>query len=271
MVMTTVSHKMPKALILAGGFGTRISEESHLRPKPMIEVGGKPVLWHIMKHYHHYGVDEFVILAGYRQQMIKEYFANYFLHTSDVTFDFRDGDLRQEVHRRGSERWRVTIVDTGYSTMTGGRLKRVRGYLDDGEPFFLTYGDGVSDIDITRELEFHRAHGRLATMAGVQPEGRFGQMEMSGDTVCAFREKSRGDEGWINGGFMVLQPQVLDYIDGDATELEREPMERLAAEGQLMCYRHSGFWRCMDTMRDREALQAMWNGGNAPWMSWRND
>lgn len=269
--MTATSQRMPKALILAGGFGTRISEESHLRPKPMIEIGGKPVLWHIMKHYHHYGVNEFVILAGYRQQMIKEYFANYFLHNSDITFDFRDGHLTQEVHRHNSERWRVTIVDTGYATMTGGRLKRVCEYLAPDEPFFLTYGDGVSDIDIRRELDFHCRHGRLATMAGVQPEGRFGQMDMNGDAVCAFREKSRGDEGWINGGFMVLQPRVLDYITGDDTELERVPMERLAAEGELMCYRHHGFWKCMDTLRDREALEGMWTRGDAPWMSWSND
>lgn len=260
--------KMPKAVILAGGFGTRISEESHLKPKPMIEIGGKPILWHIMKHYHRYGVKDFIILAGYKQQVIKEYFFNYFLHTCDITFDFSSRDNVQVVHKRNSEDWRVTVVDTGLETMTGGRVKRVGNYLEDGEPFFLTYGDGVADVDIAALLAFHKEHGKIATLTGIQPEGRFGIMEMSGDAIRSFREKSRSDTGWINGGFMVLEPKMLDYIEGDTTTLEREPMERLAAESELMCYRHSGFWKCMDTLRDKEALEKMWSSGEAPWKTW---
>ena len=259
---------MPKAVILAGGFGTRISEESHLKPKPMIEIGGKPILWHIMKHYHRYGVKDFIILAGYKQQVIKEYFFNYFLHTCDITFDFSSRDNVQVVHKRNSEDWRVTVVDTGLDTMTGGRVKRIVDYLDDGEPFFLTYGDGVADVDIDALLAFHKEHGKLATLTGIQPEGRFGIMEIFGDTIRSFREKSRSDTGWINGGFMVMEPETLGYIEGDTTTLEREPLERLAAESELMCYRHGGFWKCMDTLRDKEALEKMWSSGEAPWKTW---
>lgn len=256
------------ALILAGGFGTRINEESHLKPKPMIEVGGRPILWHIMKHYHRFGVNDFVILAGYKQHVIKEYFANYFLHTSDITFDFSSDDHLQIVNKRHAEKWRVSVVDTGLNTMTGGRVKRVRDYLKPDRPFLLTYGDGVSDVDIEALLAFHRSHGKLATITGIQPEGRFGIMDIEGDTIRSFREKSKGDTGWINGGFMVLEPEVIDYIDGDATTFEREPMERLAADGQLMCYRHDGFWKCMDTLRDKEQLEAMWANGTALWKTW---
>lgn len=256
------------ALILAGGFGTRISEESHLRPKPMIEVGGRPILWHIMKHYYRFGVNDFVILAGYKQHVIKEYFANYFLHTSDITFDFSSDDHLQIVNKRHAEKWRVSVVDTGLNTMTGGRVKRVRDYLKPDRPFLLTYGDGVSDVDIEALLDFHRSHGKLATITGIQPEGRFGIMDIEGDVIRSFREKSKGDTGWINGGFMVLEPEVIDYIDGDAATFEREPMERLAADGQLMCYRHDGFWKCMDTLRDKEQLEAMWANGSAPWKTW---
>ncbi len=259
---------MPKVVILAGGFGTRISEESHLKPKPMIEIGGKPILWHIMKHFHHYGVKDFIILAGYKQQVIKEYFSNYFLHTSDITFDFSSRSQVQVVHKRNSEDWRVTVVDTGLHTMTGGRLKRVKGYLSDGEPFFLTYGDGVSDVDIEALFEFHQKNGHIATLTGIQPEGRFGMMDFNGNNIKSFREKSVSDTGWINGGFMVLEPQVLDYIDDDRTVFERKPLETLSAEGQLDCYRHSGFWKCMDTLRDKESLEDRWNRNSAPWKTW---
>ncbi len=263
-------RKMPKAVILAGGFGTRISEESHLKPKPMIEIGGKPILWHIMKHYYRYGVKDFIILAGYKQQVIKEYFSNYFLHTSDITFDFSSRDQVQIVHKRNSEDWRVTVVDTGLNTMTGGRVKRVKDYLDDGEPFFLTYGDGVADVNIDSLLEFHRSHGKLATLTGIQPEGRFGMMDMNGDAIRSFREKSVSDTGWINGGFMVLDPKIIEYIDDDTTILERKPIETLAAEGELMCYRHDGYWKCMDTLRDKESLESRWSANDAPWKTWND-
>lgn len=260
---------MPKAVILAGGYGTRISEESHLRPKPMIEIGGKPILWHIMKHYHHYGVKDFIILAGYKQHVIKEYFANYFLHSSDITFDFTSRDQLQIVHKRNAEDWRVTVVDTGLDTMTGGRLKRVKDYLADDEPFFLTYGDGVSDVNIDRLLEFHRSHGRLATLTAIRPEGRFGILDTDGDRIKSFREKSTDDTGWINAGFMVLEPRVIDYIDGDHTTFEREPLENLATDGQLMCFRHHGFWKCMDTLRDKQDLEHRLEQNNAPWKVWQ--
>lgn len=258
-----------KALILAGGFGTRISEESHLKPKPMIEIGGKPILWHIMKHLHRYGIKDFIILAGYKQQVIKEYFYNYFLHTSDITFDFSARDQVQIVHKRNSEDWRVTVVDTGYRTMTGGRVKRVKDYLDPSEPFLLTYGDGVSDVDIDALTAFHRSHGKLATLTAIQPEGRFGIMDIDGDSnVRSFREKSTADTGWINGGFMILSPSVLDFIEGDTTTLEREPLETIAQQGQLTCYHHHGFWKCMDTLRDKEELEKHWNNNTAPWKTW---
>lgn len=254
-----------KVVLLAGGFGTRISEESHLRPKPMIEIGGKPILWHIMKEYSHYGFNEFVICAGYKQQVIKEFFANYFLHMSDITFDMQNNQM--EVHNNSAEPWKVTVVDTGLNTMTGGRVKRVRDYIGD-ETFLLTYGDGVCDVNIHQMLEFHRAHGKMATMTAIQPEGRFGVLDMTGDRIDAFREKSKGDTGWINGGYMVLEPKILDFIEGDETIFERQPLEKAAQQGELMAYRHEGFWQCMDTLRDKEKLEEMIEKGNAPWIKW---
>lgn len=252
-----------KVVLLAGGFGTRISEESHLKPKPMIEIGDMPILWHIMKQYSHFGFNEFVICAGYKQTVIKEWFANYFIHTSDITFDFAKGN-EVIVHNKHSEPWKVTIVDTGLRTMTGGRLKRVKDYIGD-ETFFMTYGDGVSDVDIPATLAFHKEHGKLATITAIQPEGRFGYIDLDGARVDSFREKSEHDTGWINAGFMVLEPKVLDYIADDSIMFEREPMERIAAEGQMMCYKHTGFWQCMDTLRDKEKLERLWASGEAPW------
>ncbi len=248
---------------MAGGFGTRISEESHLKPKPMIDIGEMPILWHIMKQYSHFGFNDFVICAGYRQFVIKEWFANYFIHTSDITFDFAKGN-EVIVHNRYSEPWKVTIVDTGLNTMTGGRIKRVKDYVNN-ETFFLTYGDGVSDVDIMKTLLFHKKHGRLATITTIQPEGRFGYIDLNDDQVMSFREKNERDTGWINAGFMVLEPKVIDYIKDDSSVFEREPMEALAAEGQMMCYKHTGFWQCMDTLRDKEKLERMWAAGKAPW------
>lgn len=262
------SEIISKAVILAGGYGTRISEESHLRPKPMIEIGGKPILWHIMKHLHHYGIKEFVILGGYKQHIIKEYFFNYFLHTSDITFDFSQDGQVQVVHSRHAEDWKVTVVDTGLDTMTGGRLRRIREYLNHDEPFLMTYGDGVSDVDIDSLVTHHVAHGHLATLTGFRPESRFGVMDFDGDLVTSFREKNTADSGWINSGFFILRPAVVDYIAGDSTMFEREPLEALAADGQLDCYRHAGFWKCMDTLRDKETLEKLWAGGNAPWKVW---
>lgn len=257
-----------KVVILAGGFGTRISEESHLRPKPMIEVGGMPIMWHIMKLYSHYGYHDFVICAGYKQYVIKEYFSNYFLHKSDITYDFTTGNHDMIIHNNTAEPWKVTVVDTGLETMTGGRVKRVRRYLEE-EPFMVTYGDGVSNVDIGALVAFHKEQGKLMTMTGVQPEGRFGVMDFEGENqVKAFREKSQEDSGWVNGGFIVCQPEVLDYISGDEIMLEKEPMEQLARLGQLMCYKHHGFWQCMDTMRDRERLEKMWADDTAPWKVW---
>lgn len=255
-----------KAVILAGGLGTRILEESHLRPKPMIEIGGKPILWHIMKVYSQHGVNEFVICLGYKGYVIKEYFANYFLHMSDVTFDMAQN--RMEVHEQHAEPWRVTLVDTGPNTMTGGRLKRVRDYLTPGEPFCFTYGDGVSDIDITMEIAFHKKHGRLATVAAVQPPGRYGALMRNGNAVAGFQEKPLGDGGWINGGFFVLQPEVVDLIAGDATSWEQEPMMALSAQKQLMAYEHRGFWQPMDTLREKTMLEELWQSERAPWKTW---
>lgn len=256
-----------KAVILAGGFGTRISEESQFKPKPMIEIAGMPILWHIMKLYSYYNVNEFIICAGYKQHVIKEWFADYFLHTSDITFDFTQDD-KIIVHNKKAEQWKVTVVDTGLNTMTGGRLKRVRDFLND-EPFFMTYGDGVSDINIDKLLEFHKSNAKLATMSAVKPESRFGVLDLDNNNqVMAFREKSDVDSGYINAGFMVLEPKVLDYISGDSVMLEREPMEKLAANGQLMCYKHNGFWQCMDTMRDKEKLENLWAENKAPWKVW---
>ncbi|WP_430010298.1 glucose-1-phosphate cytidylyltransferase [Methylophaga lonarensis] len=254
-----------KAVILAGGFGTRISEESHLKPKPMVEIGGKPILWHVMKIYSHHGVQDFIICLGYKSYMIKEYFANYFLHMSDVTFDMKYNQM--QIHDNKAEPWRVTLVDTGENTMTGGRLERVKDYLGN-EDFCLTYGDGVAALDITKLIEFHKRHGLLATVTAVQPSGRFGAMEIGGDQVLQFQEKPKGDGSWINGGFFVLSPKVIDYIDGDDSIWEREPLERLASDGQLAAYKHDGYWQPMDTMRDKNQLEELWASGTAPWKVW---
>jgi glucose-1-phosphate cytidylyltransferase len=254
-----------KAVILAGGMGTRISEESHLRPKPMIEIGGKPIIWHIMKIYSAHGINDFIVCLGYRGYMIKEYFANYFLHTSDVTFDMSSN--RMEVLQNSAEPWRVTLVDTGEQTMTGGRLRRVRHLLG-SEEFCFTYGDGVSNVDIRGLIEFHCAQKRLATLTAIQPPGRFGELDISENRISRFEEKPLGDAGWINGGFFVLSPKVIDYIDGDATVWEREPMERLARERQLSAYLHRGFWHAMDTLRDKNHLEDLWSTGTPPWKLW---
>lgn len=254
-----------QAVILAGGYGTRISEESHLRPKPMIEIGGKPILWHIMKIYAAAGITDFVICLGYRGYMIKEYFANYILHSSDVTIDARSGKVTY--HSSVAEPWQVTLVDTGEGSMTGGRLKRVKSYLKGS--FCMTYGDGVADIDIRAEVAFHRSHGKLATVAAVTPPGRYGALELKNDgAVSRFIEKPPGDEGRINGGFFVLEPAVLDRIEGDATPFEGAPLEGLASDGQLIAYRHAGFWQAMDTLRDRNYLEKLWADGRAPWKVW---
>lgn len=255
-----------KAIILAGGLGTRISEESAVRPKPMIEIGGRPILWHILKMYSAHGVNEFVICCGYKGYVIKEYFANYFLHMSDVTFDMAHNHM--EVHQKYAEPWKVTLVDTGENTMTGGRMKRVAKYLKDEEAFCLTYGDGVADVDITASIAFHKAHGKLATITAVTPPGRFGSLVLEGDAVRGFIEKPRGDSGSINGGFFVLSPKVLDTIAGDSTSWELEPMARLAANDQLRAFEHAGFWQPMDTLRDKNQLEDMWNSGKAPWKVW---
>lgn len=256
-----------KAVILAGGFGTRIAEESALRPKPMIEIGGRPILWHIMKIYSCHGVNDFIICLGYKGYVIKEYFANYFLHMSDVTFDMRSNQM--EVHERHAEPWRVTLVDTGESSMTGGRLKRVGEYLTPGEPFAFTYGDGVADIDLTREIAFHKEHGKLATICAVTQPGRYGMLAMAGNKVTGFEEKPQDGHGArINGGFFILQPEVLDYIAGDSTTWEAEPLMRLSAEGQVMAWHHSGFWQAMDTLREKRLLESLWQSGNAPWKIW---
>jgi len=255
-----------KAVILAGGLGTRISEESQLRPKPMIEIGGKPILWHIMKLYSAHGVNEFVICCGYKGYLIKEYFANYFLHMSDVTFDMVTN--RMEVHEQKVEPWRVTLVDTGENTMTGGRLKRVAGYLKDEDAFCFTYGDGVANVDITASIAFHRAHGKLATVTAVLPPGRFGALAIEGDAVRGFVEKPHGDGGWINGGFFVLSPKVIDCIADDNTSWELEPMTKLAADDQLYAFDHKGFWQPMDTLREKKLLEGLWDSGTAPWKVW---
>jgi glucose-1-phosphate cytidylyltransferase len=255
-----------KAVILAGGLGTRISEETSLRPKPMIDIGGKPVLWHIMKIYSHHGVNDFVICCGYKGYVIKEYFANYFLHMSDVTFDMSKNSM--EVHARKAEPWRVTLVDTGDETMTGGRLKRVASYLKDESAFCLTYGDGVGDVNITDLISFHTASKVKATVTATIPPGRFGALDLSGNKVKSFMEKPKGDGAMINGGYFVLSPEVLDYITDDHTIWEREPIERLAQEGNLVAYQHHGFWQPMDTLRDKVHLEELWQSGNAPWKVW---
>lgn len=255
-----------KAVILAGGLGTRISEETYLKPKPMIEIGGKPILWHIMKTYSAHGVNEFVICCGYKGYLIKEYFANYFLHMSDVTFDMANNQM--EVHQQKAEPWKVTLVDTGEDTLTAGRLKRVTEYIKNEEAFCFTYGDGVSDIDIQASIEFHRGHKKLATVTAVQPPGRYGALERSGDQVTGFTEKPRGDGGLINGGFFVLSPKCLDYIAGDYSSWEREPLTKFAEMGEMMAFEHQGFWHPMDTLRDKNYLEELWLSGKAPWKVW---
>ena len=254
-----------KAVILAGGLGTRISEESHLKPKPMIEIGGKPILWHIMKIYSHYGINDFIICLGYKGYVVKEYFANYFLHMSNVTFDLVNNKM--EVHDHTTEPWRVTLVDTGETTMTGGRLKRVAHHLDN-EDFCFTYGDGVSNINIAQLIDFHKKNGMPATVTAVQPPGRFGVLSMEGKLITGFEEKPEGNSNWLNGGYFVLSPKVLEHIDGDDTTWERTPMEALAKGGQLGAYVHKGFWQCMDTLRDKQHLEDLWSTGRAPWKVW---
>jgi len=256
-----------KAVILAGGLGTRISEETHLKPKPMIEIGGMPILWHIMKTYSHHGINDFVICCGYKGYVIKEYFANYFLHMSDITFDMAKNSM--QVHQRNAEPWRVTLIDTGADTMTGGRLKRVAEHIQNDETFCLTYGDGVSDVNISELLAFHRQQGLQATLTAAYPPGRFGSLDIRSSKVTSFREKPKGDGGMINGGFFVLSPQVLDLIEGDQTVWERGPLETLAERGQLAAYQHDGFWQPMDTLRDKTHLEELWASGTAPWKVWK--
>ncbi len=255
-----------QAVILAGGLGTRISEETSLRPKPMIEIGGKPILWHVMKIYSHYGIHDFIICLGYKGYMIKEYFANYFLHMSDVTFDMANNSMK--IHQNSAEPWKVTLVDTGEATMTGGRIKRVKDYVGD-KTFCLTYGDGVGNVDIQKLVDFHRSHKNLATLTAVQPPGRFGALELKGSSVLRFLEKPHGDGAWINGGFFVLEPQVLDLISGDEMIWEREPLAQLSQQGSLRAYFHEGFWQPMDTLRDKNHLEELWSSGKAPWKVWK--
>ena len=255
-----------KAVILAGGLGTRLAEETHLRPKPMVEIGGRPVLWHIMKLYSAHGVNEFIICCGYKGYLIKEYFANYFLHMSDVTFDMSNN--RMEVHQQKAEPWKVTLVDTGEGTLTGGRLKRVADYIKNEDAFCFTYGDGVSNVDIRASIDFHQRHGRLATITAVLPPGRYGALECLGDKVTGFIEKPRGDGGAINGGFFVLSPRIIDLIEGDYSSWEGEPLTRIAAMGEMMAFQHKGFWQPMDTLRDKNLLEELWLSGRAPWKIW---
>lgn len=255
-----------KAVILAGGLGTRISEETHLKPKPMIEIGGRPILWHIMKLYHGHGILDFIVCCGFRGYMIKEYFANYSLHMSDMTFDLAENRL--QFHKKNAENWRVTLVDTGETSMTGGRLKRVASYLGNEDAFCFTYGDGVSDIDITETIAFHRRHGKLATVTAVRPPARFGALKLEEDTVRGFQEKPEGEGGFINGGFFVLSPKVIERITDDTTVWEQEPLMTLAEEGELKAYFHEGFWQPMDTLRDKNHLETLWTSGNPPWKNW---
>ena len=261
-----VHSKFMKAVILAGGYGTRISEESVHRPKPMIEIGGMPILWHIMKEYSHYGINDFIICGGYKQQSIKEWFSNYELYNCDVTFDYKNGC--RITNRNDIEDWKVTIADTGLNTMTGGRIKKIKKYVD-GESFCLTYGDGVSDIPINDVINFHFKQNKIATISAVQPEGRFGALDISGVTITSFREKEKNDVGWINAGYMVLNQEVFDYIrEGDEVVFEQEPLHNLAKDGQLCAYKYNGFWQCMDTMKDKDKLQSLWDTNNAPWKVW---
>lgn len=255
-----------KVVILAGGLGTRLSEETVLRPKPMVEIGGKPILWHIMKTYSHYGFNDFVVCLGFKGYVIKEYFSNYFLHMSDVTFDMRSNSM--EVHQQYAEPWKVTLVETGTESMTGGRVKKIQPYIGN-EPFMLTYGDGVSNVNIGELVKYHKNHGRLATVTSTQPSGRFGSLDLSHDNkVKGFQEKPKGDGSWINAGFFVMNPEVFGYIQGDETILEREPMETLAKEGELVAFKHHDFWQPMDTLRDKMHLEELWNSGSAPWKIW---
>lgn len=258
-----------KVVILAGGLGTRISEESHLKPKPMIEIGGKPILWHIMKEYSHYGFNEFIICAGYKQHVIKEYFANYYLHNSDVTFDFQS-DNKMTVHNNVAEPWKVTIVDTGLNTMTGGRVKRVKDYVEN-ETFMLTYGDGVCNVNIADLLDYHQDHGKIATVTAIKISQRFGVLDITSDgTVEAFREKDVNDGARINGGYMVLEPAIFDYLEDDSTVFEKKPLETLVAKGELKAFKHNGFWQCMDTKREMDMLEDLWSSGQAPWKTWED-
>ncbi len=254
-----------KAVILAGGLGTRLSEETYVKPKPMIEIGGKPILWHIMKIYSAYGINDFIVCCGYRSFMIKQYFANYFLYTSDVTFDIKNNKM--DIHQQTSESWKVTLVDTGEDTGTGGRLKKIRDYLGN-ETFCFTYGDGVSNVNISKLIDSHKKNKKLATLTAVQPPGRYGYMKIAGDVVNSFVEKPQGDGGWINGGFFVLEPKVIDYISAYETNWEREPLEHLAIDGELSAFKHSGFWHAMDTLRDKNMLEGLWDSGSAPWKVW---
>ena len=259
-----------KVVLLAGGFGTRISEESQFKPKPMVEIGEKPILWHIMKEYSYYGFNDFVICAGYKQHVIKEWFANYFLHNSDITFDFSDGKEEMMIHHQHCEPWKVTVVDTGLHTMTGGRIKRIQPYIGD-EAFMMTYGDGVCDVDICKLLEFHKKHGKIATLTAGRLEQQKGILDIGGDNaVKSFREKSKVDESPINAGYMVLEPQIFDYIEGDQTVFEREPLEMLAKEGELMSYMHRGFWQCMDNKREKDTLEKLLKANKAPWKKWED-
>jgi glucose-1-phosphate cytidylyltransferase len=255
-----------KVIILAGGFGTRLSEETDIKPKPMVEIGGKPILWHIMKSYSSHGFNEFVVLLGYKGYIIKEFFSNYFLHQSDVTIDLANNSIK--VHQNESEPWKVTLLETGLNTLTGGRIKRAKDYIGDDD-FLLTYGDGLSDVDIAKTVEFHNSHGKNITMTAVQPAGRYGALDIKDDnSIVSFKEKPKGDGAWINGGFFVCKPEVLDYISGDSTTFEQEPLTNLAEEGQLMSFKHSGFWECMDTLRDKTILCQLWDSDQAPWKKW---
>lgn len=257
-----------KVVLLAGGFGTRISEESHLKPKPMVEIDGMPILWHIMKYYSSYGHNEFIICCGYKGYVIKEYFADYYLHNSDITFDFSKDKENMTVHNNFAEPWKVTLVDTGLNTMTGGRLKRVKDYVGN-ETFMLTYGDGVSDVNLNKLVDFHKKSGKVATLTAIQPDGRFGVIDMDDkNAVNSFAEKKKEDGGWINGGFFVMEPAIFDYLEGDSTVLERAPLETLAKENKLQAYKHDGFWQCMDTLRDKNLLEKLLNEGKAPWVRW---
>ena len=255
-----------KAVILAGGLGTRISEETHLKPKPMIEIGGKPILWHLMKIYSSHGINDFIVCCGYKGYIIKEYFANYFLHMSDVTFDMSNNNM--QVHQQNAEPWTVTLVDTGEDTQTGGRLKRVASYLKDEKAFCFTYGDGLANVDIAKLIQFHESHGKLATVTAVQPPGRYGALNRDNDLVTGFVEKPKGDGGWINGGFFVLSPKCLDYIDSDDTAWEQRPLKDIALKGELMAYEHKDFWQPMDTLREKNLLEELWESSKAPWKNW---